>query len=157
MPATVEQITDAVKKLTSSRAYKTAESELDFAALCIVGTFDRVPRSFGDNEGAHPVRLVVTTGSPAMAPETYNRGNHSVGFLYHTLAYTYLNTRVHAEKMKAWLDEQLRFEPMLNGWYDGDAWQFEIMFGEAAKALGFETFDEDEKMRRVLARARRGA
>lgn len=156
MPATVEQITEAVRKLTSSRAYKAAESELDFAALCIVGTFDLVPRSFGDNEGAHPVRLVVTTGEPRHAATIFNRGVHSVGFLYHTQAYVYLNTRTHAERMKTWIEEQLRFEPMLGGWFDSDPWQFEIMFGEAARTLGFETFDEAEKMRRVLARARKG-
>ena len=155
MPATAEQITEAIKRLTSSRSYKIAETELAFAALCIVGTAGRQRRRWDDNEGGHPTRLVVTTGEPRKAPETYNRGVHSVEGIYHTLAYVWLPSRTHGERMKAWIEDQIKADPMLNGWSDLAPWQFEIMFGAAADALRFDTFDDNEKHRRVLARARK--
>lgn len=154
MPATEAQITEALKKLTNSQAYKAAESKLGFAALCVVGTMDRVARRFGDNEGAHPTRLVVTIGDPKKAPEIYNRGVHSDEGIYHTLAYVFVPSRSHGERMKSWIEEQVGAEMLLNGWADIQPWQFEIMFGAAAEALRFDTFDDNGKVQRVLAKAR---
>lgn len=154
MPATEAQITDAVRRVTAMRSYRDAERELEFAALCVVGTHTRQRRTWDDNHGGHPTRLVVTTGDPAKAVETYNRGVHSIDGLYHTLAYVWVRTRDHAEKMREWIETQIKGEPMLSGWTDIEPWQFEILFGAAADALGFETFDDQEKVRRVLTRAR---
>lgn len=155
MPATEEQIAEAIRKLTASRAYRDAEEALGFAALCVVGTHGRVPRTFGDNQGAHPSRLVVTTGNPAHAAQIYNRGVHSVGGIYHTQVHVWLVSKAHAERAKAWIEQQLGAEALLNGWASAEPWHYEILFGSAAEALGFEMFDDREKMRRVLERARR--
>ncbi len=155
MPATEAEITEALRELDHSHAYKAAAKALGFAALCIVSTVGRQRRRWDDNEGAHPTRLVVTTGDPRRAVETYNRGVHSIEGVYHTLAHIWLPSRAHGERMKAWIEEQIKADPMLNGWSDLAPWQFEIMFGAAAEALRYDAFDDNEKHRRVLARARR--
>jgi len=144
-------------RLKASRAFKTHEVQTDFAALCVVGTFDRQPRSFGDNQGVHPSRLVVTTGDPKKAPDIFNRGIHSVGAIYHTQAYVYWKSRKHAEDAKKWIEDQVKPVALLHGWTDLEPWQWEIMFNEAAGALKYDAFDENEKARRIWARAKRGA
>lgn len=143
-------------RLKSSRAHRHAEETLAYAALCVIGTFDRQPRSFGDNQGVHPSRLVVTTGDPTKAPEVYNRGVHSVGALYHTQAYVWWRSKEHAGRAKEWIEQQVGGEVLLNHWYSVEPWQWEIMFNEASVVLGFECFDEGEKQRRVMAKARGG-
>ena len=144
------------ERLKASRAYKHAEKEAEYAALCVVGTFDRQPRSRGDNHGVHPSRLVVTIGDPARAIDPFNRGVHSVGAIYHTQVYVYWQSRKHAEDARTWIEGQVKPAALLHGWSDVEPWQWEIMFNEAASALGFEAFDETEKARRVWARAKRG-
>lgn len=153
MLATEAQITEAVRRVTATRSYREAEKQIEFAALCVVGTHARQRRSWGDNHGSHPTRLVVTAGDPRKAVETFNRGVHSSDGLYHTLAHIWLPTRAHAERMREWIEGQIHGETMLSGWIDIEPWQFEILFGAASDALGFEIFDDQEKVRRVLARA----
>ena len=143
-------------RLQSSRAYKHHEEQLGYAALCVIGTFDRQPRSFGDNQGVHPSRLVVTTVDPRKAPEVYNRGVHSVGALYHTRAYVWWKSKEHAGRAKEWIEQQVGGEELLNHWYSVEPWQWEIMFNEASIALGLECFDESEKQRRIWERAKKG-
>lgn len=138
------------------RGLRRAEAVLEFAALCVVGTISRQMRQKGDNHGVHPTRLVVTTADPYGAAETYNRGVHSVGAIYHTLAYVYWPSRDHGERARDWIEEQVRGERLLHGWYDVEPWQWEIMFGEAARALSVAAFDERERSMRVAARLARG-
>ena len=138
-------------RLRRSVAYRKAEERLGFAALCVVGTMDRQPRRFGDNEGVHPSRLVVTTGDPARAPDHYNRGVHSVGAIYHTQAYVYWPSRDHAERAKGWIEKQVGGERLLNGWTSLEPWVWEIMFNEASQEIQSPCFDEAEKRRRVAA------
>ena len=157
MLAKVVPISGSWDRLKASRAYKAEEGNLGFAALCVVGTFDKQPRNRGDNAGVHPSRLVVTTGDPKRAADIFNRGIHSVGSLYHTQAYVYWSSRERGDTAKGWIEKQVGADPLLNGWADLEPWQWEIMFGEAAHALGFECFDETEKQRRVMARVRKRA
>lgn len=139
-----------------SAAFVTAERVLGHAALCIVGTWDRQRRSWDDNQGGHPTRLVVTMGDPRQASEIYNRGVHSAGGLYHTLAFVWLRSRRHADLMKAWIERSIGGEEMLSGWRDVPPWQYEIMFGMAAETLGFDVFDDPEHVRRVTRKMRGG-
>lgn len=142
-------------RLKSSRAYKHAEEQLGYAAVCIVGTPGPQRRSWQDNQGAYPTRIVVTTDDPKKAPQVFNRGVHSADGIYHTLAYVYVRSRDHGERLKGWLEAQVAGEPMINGWGNLEAWQYEILFGSACEALGFELFDESEKQRRIWERAKR--
>lgn len=157
MLAKVVPIDGAWQRLQNSRAFKKAEEALGIAALCVVGTFDRQPRGFGDNQGCHPSRLVVTTGDPRRAPDNFNRGIHSVGALYYTQAHVYWHARKYADDAKDWIEKQVAGERMLNGWTDLEPWQWEIMFSEAAVAIGVECFGDEERTRRVWARARKGS
>lgn len=142
-------------RLKRSRAYLDAEHRLSFAALCVIGPHHRQRRRWDDNEGAMPTRLVVTSGDPANASRDYNRGVHSPDQIYHTLAYAYWQSREHAERVKDWLEERLKPDPMLHGWWNMEAWQWEIMVGEAAKELRFNSWDESAKVEAVAREAAR--
>lgn len=141
--------------LRASQAYRKAEARLGFAAICIVGTSGPQRRSWQDNQGAYPTRIVVTTGDPAKAATIYNRGVHSADGIYHTLAYVYARTVEHGEIVKGWLEKQVQGEPMVNGWRDLEGWQYEILFGVAAEQLKIELFDEASKQQRIWAEAKR--
>lgn len=157
MLAKVEQIDGAWQRLQSSRAFKRAEETCGFAAVCIVGTHGPQRRSWTDNQGGYPTRVVVTTDDPAKAAQNFNRGVHSVDGIYHTLAHVYVASREHGERVKAWLESQVQGEPMINNWRDVEGWQYEILFGPASETLGIEMFDEAERARRIWAKARRGS
>lgn len=157
MLAKVVPIDGAWQRLQSSRVFKKAEEVCGIAAVCIVGTAGPQRRSWTDNEGAYPTRIVVTTDDPAKAAQIFNRGVHSFDGMYHTMAHAYVASREHGERVKAWLEAQVKGEPMIQNWRDCEAWQYEILFGPAAEALGIELFDEAEKVRRIWARARRGS
>ncbi len=157
MLAKVQPIEGAWQRLQSSRAFKKAEETCGIAALCVVGTFDRQPRNFGDNQGVHPSRLVVTTKDPKRAADNFNRGIHSVGALYHTQAHVFWPTAGHGEKAKTWIEHQVGGEKLLNNWIDLEPWQWEIMFNEAATAIGVPCFDATERARRIWNLARRGS
>lgn len=151
-----EEFEEAIARIRKSRSFLAAEKELGFAALCIVGTATRQRRTWDDNEGVLPVRLVVTTGDPEHAPRDYNRGVHSVGGIYHTMAYVWLRSRAEAEALRECINKTLKPDPLLNGWCDVESWQMEILFGSAAAEVGAEVFDENERVKRILRKARRG-
>lgn len=161
MLAKVQQIDGAWQRHQSSRAFKKAEEMCGIAAVCVVGTQLRQPRCFGDNEGAHPTRIVVTEGNPDHAAASYNRGHHSPGQTYETLAVVYVADRLLGNKIKEWLDETIdksgQAELMMNNFRDVEPWKYEILFSEASAALGIEVFDAIERARRIWNLARRGS
>lgn len=152
---TAESIAKAVGELRRSRAYAEAERQLGFAAVCVVGTAGRQRRRWDDNEGAHPTRLVVTTDAPHKAGVLYNRGVHSADGVYHTHAHVWLRTREHAERLVAWVYDEIRAEPMMHGWTNLEPWHFELLLGMGAERMKFEVFDDEQKQRRVLAKLRK--
>lgn len=155
MLAKVQNLDGAWQRLQSSRAFKKAEAICGFAAVCIVGTHGPQRRSWSDNSGGYPTRIVVTTDDPAKAAQIFNRGVHSVDGIYHTLAHVYVASREAGERVKEWLEAQVSGEPMINNWRDCEAWQYEILFGAASETLGIEMFDEKERSRRIWLRATR--
>lgn len=157
MLAKVVPIDGAWQRLQSSRAFKKAEESLGIAALCVVGTFDRQPRRFGDNEGVHPSRLVVTTKDPMRAADIFNRGVHSVGALYHTQAHVYWPDATVGDRAKQWIEKQVSGEKLLHGWTSLEIWQWELMFNEASEAIGVKCFGDEERTRRIWARVRKGS
>lgn len=149
------EITRSVRRL--SAAYRDAEKRLGMAATCIIGPMHRQRRKWDDNEGCMPTRLVVTTGNPLHAGREYNRGVHSPDQIYHLQAHVWWQTRAHAEQVKDWLEARVKPDPLLNGWWDVDAWMWEVMFGEAAKALKYEAWGDEARDLRIESEARKPA
>ena len=138
-----------------SRSFREASKKLEFVALCIIGTVGRVRRAWDDNEGAQPIRLVVTAGDPKDSVKPYNRGVHSHDGLYVLHAYVYLESEYHAARVKEWIEGKAG-EELLFGWKDAEPWVFELLVGDAVRALNFEAFDRGERDRRIAAAARNG-
>lgn len=137
-----------------SRSFRKASDKLEFVALCIIGTVGRVRRAWDDNEGAQPIRLVVTAGEPKDCVKVYNRGVHSHDGLYVLHAFIYLESEYHAARVKEWIEGRANSEEMLFGWKDAEPWILELLIGDAVRALSFEAFDRAEKDKRIAARAR---
>lgn len=158
MRPTELQITDAVRKLTSSVAYREAEKRLDFWAVVMLGTQRRVPRDWGDNEGAWPVRVGVTQDPDAYAA----RVDLEAGSLHEhaALAWVWTPSRTHANRLKARLDELLlgseEKRRLRHTWRDVNDPEIDwpILLGEALRGARIDVFDDDERMRRTLREAR---
>lgn len=145
-----------------------AERRLGHAFVCLVGTVDIVPRRFGDNQGAWPVRLEVHAD--------WRQAGHQADIASPVAAVARLSTvgvqsKAHALRLKGVLDE------MLLGRRDGNdvglrySWRDALAFGPLERwwpsllgeavliceleAVGFDVFDVAEHERRVSEMARR--
>jgi hypothetical protein len=141
----------------TARSARHVEDDLAFCAVCIVGTARKVPRDFGDNEGAQPLRIVVTTGNPQHAPRVFNRGVHSPGFVYVLHAYVYVRTEEHGNRLKDAMEKSMDSytETMLHGWEDGEPWMLELLLGQAVEELGYDVWDEQGKQDYIARAAKR--
>jgi len=143
----------------TSRSARHIEDQLDFAALCLIGTTERKDRYAGDNEQAQPLRLVVTTGKPKDAPEIYNRGVWRTGEGYVVLAYVYVETRTRGDRLKRRAEELIfgNAVELENKWRDGDPDAWIMLVRDALVELGYEAWDEDGKqayIKRMVKRRR---
>ncbi len=160
MPATEDEIADAVRKMVASRGYREAERRLDFWAVVLCGTVRRIPRHFGDNEGAWPVSVGVSRDPESYGDDVDRRSGHVVE--HKVLRWAWAESRVHANRVKACLDDMLVGKQAENrlrhSWRDvSDPFVvWDIFLPEVHRELGgrIELFDDEEKMRRILREAR---
>lgn len=161
MPATVSQITDAVARLTRSTAYRDAEKSLDFWAVVMFGPTQRVPRRFGDNEGAWPVRVGITQDPTDYAA----RIDLDAGGLHEhvALAHVWTQSRRHAIRVKARLDELLLgatgSNRLRHAWRDicDPDIDWPILLSQALAdhhSERIEVFGDEERITRILHAAR---
>lgn len=158
MRPTELQITDAVRKLTSSVAYREAEKRLDFWAVVLLGPTHRVPRTWSDNEGVWPARVGVTQDPDAYAA----RVDLEAGGVHQhvALAHVWTASRAHANRLKARLDELLlgtnEAGRLRHAWRNISDPEIDwpILLGEALRGAQIDVFDDDERMRRTLREAR---
>lgn len=140
---------------TGTKAYRDAEAHAGYVAVCIIGTGVRVPRTFNDNEGAHPMRVVLTAERNPMkaAVTAYNKGAHT--HLYQTLCYGWAESAAHAERIKARLIDKIfgqgKAAEMLSGFADCEGWVAELLLGETVAELDFELFGQASKEQRIRA------
>jgi hypothetical protein len=146
-----------------SRAYKAAEGDLEYVAVCLVGYEQPVPRHFGDNQGAWPVR-VATTSKPQEIVRKADSENPLHGVRILEIVWT--ASLAHAKRLKAELDKLLlgsgqEDRALRHGWRDCEAdpavaWA--ILLEDALRVLrrsssGFDVFDESEKRRKTEKKA----
>lgn len=157
---------------TQTRSFRAAEKEASYHAVCLVGYEKAVPRFFGDNRGAWPVR-VTTSKKPRDAAKRSDL-EHPLHELV-VLDFVQVETEEHARILKATLDELLLGssednKALRHGWRDieqdpGVVWP--ILLNDAIRKLTdtandmrrateFLIFDEAEKNRRVKTSARKG-
>jgi len=161
-------------KLTRSRAFRAHEKQAGYVAVCLIGPEHPIPRKAGDNLGGLPVRVVVTAKDRTAAKDD------DLAQPYHkfiVLECVHVESRVHGDRLKAALDEQLlgaqteldndqprhRFRDV-RGCFD-DEYTRSIWWGivldsalrEVKKqARKFDVFDAEEKQRRISEKVRRG-
>jgi len=94
------QISEAVKRITSSHAFKAAEAMREDWAVVFVGTTKRVPRDFGDNRGWWPVSIGLTK-DPEAYIDDINRRQRDEHII---LDLVWIENHRHGFKLKAELD-----------------------------------------------------
>lgn len=101
---TAEQIDQALRRLKASAAFKVKEKELDFVAVCLIGTEYPVPVRVGDNSTRWPVRVVLSRDpeSAAKRPDL-EQPLHELTVLEHI----WVKSEAHAKRLKAALDTAL--------------------------------------------------
>lgn len=148
---------------TRTRSFQSAKKAADWTAVCLVGTSRAIPREFGDNRGAWPVRI-MTSKDPKKVVAGIDREQpmHGMALLDHV----WVETPAHADRLKAALDEllvgrhddaQLRFS-----WRDIEAAPHEVWPTLLTQALvdielageEIEVIGAAEKNRRIAALAR---
>jgi hypothetical protein len=129
---------------------KQIERELGWVAVCLVGPGRRVPRDFGDNYGAHPIRVVVCA-DPADATDRYNPGSPT--HEYRVLTWAYVEHDAYAARVRAHIEASLRSEAerLLHGWFDLDIDEASLLLVSAAEAVPCDLFDEESRRRIVEA------
>lgn len=156
-----------IRQAMNTLAYRRAEKELDFVAVCLVGYKSRVPRYFGDNMGVQPVH-VVTSRDPKNAHKREDLAQPLHELV--TLRYVYTISEAHAARLKAEIDRLLlgddgarlrkswrHFEIEFGPEVDNTAWEIILECAERAildRGETVETFDEDGKVWRALKRMR---
>lgn len=157
-----------------TRSQRAAEKRLGYVAVCLIGPEHPIPRTFGDNRGGYPVRIVVTTKDRTAAKDD------DLAQPYHkfvVLELVHVNSREHGDRLKAAIDIQLlgaqadmdnehprhRFRDVYGSFDDEQTrsiW-WGIIIDAALRevkrsARKFDIFDGDEKTKRIAAAARRG-
>lgn len=154
----------------ASRAAKAAEAELGYHAVCLIGYSEPVPRSFGDNRGAWPVKI-TTSKKPRDAAKRSDLEQPLHELV--VLDFVQVESEEHARLLKAALDELLLGtsddnRALRHGWRDIEqdpAIVWPVLLRQAIekltslannmrRATHFEVFDEAEKDRRVRRKAR---
>lgn len=161
--ATVEQITKAVRDITRTRSFLDAEKRLDFWAVVLCGTAERVPRYFGDNEGHHPVSVGTTQNPKAYARNVDNVAGHT--YAHVPIDWVWTLSQSHALRLQQRLDEMLlgaENRHRLRGrWRDLEEpkrdWPILLADAISQWPEEIEVFDDQAKMMRTLHEARRRA
>jgi hypothetical protein len=139
------------------RALRAATAKAEFVAVCLLGYTKRVPRDFGDNQGAWPVRVTTSTnpGDLARKPDQENP-LHEV----RVHDYVWVETDAHARRLKSRLEALLlgSGEALKGSWRDCDdplvLWP--ILLQQALEELDMVSFDDRERIARASRRAMRG-
>lgn len=160
--------------LTNTRSFRAAAKKADYVAVCLIGPENPIPRRMGDNRGALPVRIVVTTKDRTAAKDD------DLAQPYHrfiVLEKVHVETREHGDRLKAAIDQQLvgaqreqdndqprhSFRDVF-GCFDDEntrSMWWGILIDAALRevkrqARRFEVFDGNQKNQRIAQRARRG-
>lgn len=162
MRPTVDEITTAVRDFTRSRSYREAEKRLDFWAVVLLGPERRIPRHFGDNEGAWPVRVGTTRDPKAYAERADYEAGHTVAYV--PLAWVWTLSQRHALRLKARLDELLlgsaEEHRMRHAWRDINDPEVDwpVLLEDAVSQWPeeIEVFGDESKVMRTMREARRG-
>jgi hypothetical protein len=145
------------------RAFRAAAAKTDYVAVCLLGYEGSVPRHFGDNQGAWPIRVATTTRPQDIAKEI-DRANPLHAVKVHD--YVWTPTEAHAKRLKAGLDKLLlgtteESRALRHGWRDcaDPAVAWAILLEDALRDIrrreAFEVFDDDERRRRIISKVRR--
>ena len=128
------------------------ERQLGITAVCMISYAQRVPRHFGDNEGAWPVKFVVT-----QKPRNAAKIDDLASPIHKVSVRHMVNVRDKdaAKRLKNTLDSLLlgsaSASKLRHGWRDVDdpdlTW--DLLLGEALRTTRLEGFDEEEKTRRI--------
>lgn len=155
-----------IARATRTLSYRRAERELDYVAVCLIGTSEPVPLKVGSNATAWPVE-VVWSRDPESAAKTKDRAQwvHEVK----VLRWVWTASEAHAKRLKAALDVCLLGEDpgmrrMRNAFRDVPEWEiaWPILLDQAVRDLRakgeiIETFSDEMKVYRVLRHARQRA
>lgn len=145
----------------SSKSYRDAAKRLDFAAVGMIGYKHRVPRSFGDNEGVWPVKIIAGRDcGEILRKANAEQPLHECEIV----EYVWCRSHAHATLLKATLDDMLLgTDPAARlrmAWRNCDqpAASWHILVQEAIALLGdFETMTEAERVERTQKAALHGA
>jgi hypothetical protein len=150
---------------TRSRAFRHEEERLEFVAVCMIGYTERVPRRFGDNAGAWPVRIATTVKPKAVATRP---DLESPLWEIKVLELVWCESDAHAKRLKARLDTLLLgtsqdCRELRHGWRDLPAepavvWPviLEEALADIRRREQIVVYSEEQRLERVSARMRRG-
>lgn len=114
-------------------------SETTYPVLMVIATSERVPRHFGDNTGAWPVRLVLTSApKESLRLIAHHQMVHDVEII---AAWELLTSKDHAEIIKAGVEASLwqqGFARVRDGKpaWDCDPYTVELHFNSVAEQEG---------------------
>ena len=113
---------------------------------------ERIPRCFGDNDGVWPVRVRHSVDPAALVSATdRSNGVHSIELYTHF----WVQGEARAKALKAALDTKLP-DSTRHGWKDvQDPWNVIFLLADAGEELGFELYDDEQKLARIRAELRR--
>lgn len=162
-PDQMQAVREKVLANERSRAFQAASATLEFVAVCLIGFGERVPRRFGDNSGAHPVR-VATTNKPAKV--AVRPDLESPLWEIKLLEFVWTPSDMHAKRLKGKLDTLLlgtstNERGLRHGWRDLDtepAIVWPILLAEALRDIrrreAFEIFTEEQRLEKVSGKMR---
>lgn len=162
-PDQMQAVREKVLANERSRAFRAHEASLDFVAVCMIGYPERVPRRFGDNGGAWPVRI-STTNKPARVAARPDI--ESPLWEIKLLEFVWTPSDRHAKRLKEKLDTLLlgtteNMRGLRHGWRDLDAepeivWP--ILLEQALRDIRrreeFEIFTEEQRLEKVSGKMR---
>lgn len=152
----------AIDQLKRTRSFRSAEKDLDYRAVALVGFTEPCPGPLGSNQVRYPVRVAMGK-SPEDAAETDDRGNPI--FEPVVLAYVWTRSDRHARRLKEALDRRLLgADPTMTRlrgyWRDLPEWEvaWPILLGDAIKDLqdageAIEYFSEEIRIQRTRRHA----
>jgi hypothetical protein len=132
------------------------ERELDWWAVCLVGTTERVPRFFGDNYGGWPMRFMLTA-KPRASAGPDDRASPYYKIVLHE--FVYVEGRERGRALIRQLDSLLLGDnskaKLRHGWREVDDPQvvWGVLLGEALRAI--KAYDEDAKQAKIRERYER--
>lgn len=100
----LEGIAEVNAREVAARTRKAAEQREGLVAVCLIGPKEPIPRHFGDNMGGCPVRIVVTLRERGAAKEIDLAQPYAK---FEVLEFIKVESRAHAERMKAAIDTML--------------------------------------------------